>query len=285
MKVDFKNAWLNLLKASDAHKPELLTGIGISLMAIAVPLAVVATVKTEEKIREKKEEKAEIIRKESDHPEVPVNVDSIELPVKEVIKIAWKYYIPSLAATATGAFCSASSTKEGLKRTAEAIGMYQLSELAAANYRNKTREVIGEKKEEEISNRLVKDRMELVRDEDGHIASVYDTRDGSTLCFDYWSGRYFYSDIDYIRRQINVVNETMLKESLSMEGWATLNDVYNAIGLPETGSAEHLIWRVPRDGIITLRPSSILVDGDKPCWVLNFATPPQYSPPWEFNRL
>ena len=285
MKVDFKAAWESLLSTSDAHKPEILSGVGITLMIAAVPLAIVATVKAQEKIKEKKEALANDIREASENPEVPVDVDSIELPAKEVIKACWPYYIPSVIATTAGAFCSASSTKEGLGRTAEAIGMYKLSEMAAAKYREKTREVIGDKKEEEIQNRVVKDRMELVTDDHGRISSVYDTRDGTTLCFDYWSGRYFYSDIDYIRRQINNVNETMLRESMSMDGWVTLNDVYNAIGLPQTGTGEHMIWRVGKEGLIELKPTSMLVDDDRPCWVLNFRQPPVYAPPWEIDRL
>lgn len=284
MKVNFRQSWLNLLKLTEAHKPEVLTGFGISLMAVAVPLAVVATVKTCKKVEEKKEEIASDIRSQNNDADVPVDMDSIEVAPKEVFKIAWKYYIPSALALGAGAACAVMSTKEGLKRTTAMAAAYQLSETALSEYRNATKEVVGEKKENEIKQKIMRDRMELLTDEDGHIINVYDTRDGTTLCFDYWSGRYFYSDIDYIRSQVNMVNQTMLKESLAFDGYATLNDVYLAIGLPQAGSAEALVWRVDKEGLIELQPASILVD-DRPCWVLNFKTPPHYIPAWARDRM
>ena len=155
MKLNFKQSWLNLLKMANAHKPELLTGTGTALMILAVPLAVAATVETCKKVEERKREVAQEMQMNSDEPEVPVDVDSIELPVKEVVKIGWKYYIPSAIATVSGAVCNVESTKEGLKRTAAMIVANQMTEAAFNEYRAKTHEVVGDKKEEEIQNRLL----------------------------------------------------------------------------------------------------------------------------------
>ena len=285
MKLNFRKSWLNLMKLTEAHKPEVLTGFGVSLMAVAVPLAVVATVKTYKKIEEKKDEIAKDIQLQNNDADVPVDIESIEVPTKEVVKLGWKYYIPSVLALGTGVFCAVASTKEGLKRTAAMAAAYQLSETAFNEYRNAAKEVVGEKKEGEIQQKVMRDRMELLTDEDGHIVNVYDTRDGTTLCFDYWSGRYFYSDIDFIRSKINMVNQTMLKESMSLEGYATLNDIYLAIGLPQTGAGNSLVWRVDKEGLVELRPTSMLVDNDRPCWVLNFVTPPHYVPSWAMDRM
>lgn len=284
MKLNFRQSWLNLMKMTEAHKPEVLTGLGVSLMIAAVPLAIAATIQTYKKVEDAKEELAKDIQEKNDDHNVPVDKDSIELPVKEVVKIGWKYYIPTIVATGVGAACSIMSTKEGLKRTAAMAAAYQLSEAAFNEYRNAAKEVVGEKKEADITQKVMKDRMELLTDEDGHVVNIYDTRDGTTLCFDYWSGRYFYSDIDYIRRQITNINQTMLKESLAFDGYATLNDVYIALGLPQTGSGQSLAWRVDKEGLIELHPSSILVD-DRPCWVLNFTTPPHYVPSWAMDRM
>jgi len=284
MKVDFKRSWLNLFKLAEAHKPEVLTGFGISLMAAAVPLAVVATVKTCKKVEDKKDEIAKDIQAQNNDTIVPVDTDAIEIPPKEVVKLGWKYYIPSALALTGGAVCAVLSTKEGLKRTAAMAAAYQLSETALNEYRNATKEVVGDKKEKEIGQKIMRDRMELLTDDEGHIINVYDTRDGTTLCFDYWSGRYFYSDIDYIRSQINAVNQNMLKEAMAFDGYATLNDVYLALGLPQAGSAESLMWRLDKEGLIELSPTSLIVD-DRPCWVLNFRVPPHYVPSWARDRM
>ena len=248
MKVDFKQAWSSLLRTMDADKPQLLTGIGTSLLIVAVPLAVVATVQACKKVEEKKKEIEseiihEVVEKSQDY-DTPVNIEPVELKTKEVIKISWKYYIPAALAVGIGSFCTIASTKEGLKRTAAMAAAYQLTDSAFTEYRKATTDVVGEKKESEIEKKIMKDRMEMVRDEDGHIVSIYDTRDGTQLCFDYWSGRYFYSDVEYIKSQINRVNEAMLHDSMAFDGFASLNEIYRAIGLPETGAAEELIWRL-----------------------------------------
>ena len=287
MKVNFKQSWAQLVKLSEAHKPEMLTGCGVGLMLVSIPLAVIATVKTCKKVEEKKVEIAQELQSQSEDRDTPVDVNSITVPAKEVVKIGWKYYIPTLLSTVVGAACSVYSTKEGLKRTAAMAAAYHLSESALNEYKNATKEVVGDKKSEEIRQKIIKDRMELLTDDEGHIVNVYDTRDGTTLCFDYWSGRYFYSDIDFIRSQINLVNQMMLKEEQKVpgQGWASLNDIYRAIGLPDAGSADNMIWRVDKEGIIEISASSKLIDGDKQVWVLNFANPPRWAPPWLMDRM
>lgn len=285
MKINLKEAWTTVMSASNAHKPELLTGFGITLMLSAVPLAVVGTVEAVKRINERKKEVADDLRENSENPDILVDPESIGLPPVEVVKKTWVCYTPATIAAVLGAFCCIASTKEGLKRTAEAMGMYQLSEAAFAKYKEKVKEVIGDKKEDEVNTRVMKDRMELMTDDDGHIVNVYDTRDGSTLCFDYQCGRYFYSDIDYMKSQVNNLAAMALKDAQAdYKAFITLNDIYRAIGLPDTGVGESLVWRVSKEGLPALRPTSILVD-DRPCWVLNFERPPVYVPSWSLDRM
>ena len=285
MKVNFRQAWLNLLKAGEANKPQVLTGIGISLMVAAVPLAVVGTVQACRKIKDKKKDLAMELKVNSGDPDTVVDEDSIEISTKEIVKTSWKYYIPTILSLGTGAFCIIASTKEGLKRTAAMAAAYQLSESAYNEYRNATKEVVGDKKENEVQTKIMRDRMELMTDDEGHVINIYDTRDGAQLCFDYWSGRYFYSDVDYIRSQINRVNENMLRESMAFDGFATLNDVYTAIGLPRTGAAEDLVWRLKDEGLIELKSSTYMTVDDRPCWVLAFNKPPRHLPTWMMDRM
>ena len=285
MKLNIRRAWANLLQAADTNKPQLLAGIGTGMLIVAVPLAVVATVQTCKKIEEKKKEIAHQIQQESEDLDTPVDIENIELKPVEVIKIAWKHYIPSTAAMVLGTVCNISSTKEGLARTAKMALAYQLSEAASNELRQATKEVVGDKKASEIERKVMKNRMEQLTDEDGHIINVYDTRDGSQLCFDYWSGRYFYSDVEYIKSQVNRVNETMLKDSMAFDGFATLNDIYMAIGLPKSGAGEDLVWRLTKEGLIELKSNSYFdVDG-QPCWIMQFTKPPIHCPSWMMDRM
>lgn len=300
MKLDLKRTFRTLTKSVDAHKPELLTGMGVAMMLVAIPLTIVATVKASNKVEEKKEEIAKELLEKSEDKDTPVDVDSITLPAKEIVKATWKYYIPTVVIAGLGAFCSVSSVKEGLKRTAAMAAAYQLSESAFNEFRNATKEVVGDKKENEIQQKLMKDRMELMTDDEGHVVNIYDTRDGTQLCFDYWSGRYFYSDVEYIRSQINRVNECILQDAQSFQGFASLNDVYRAVGLPETGIGDSFYWTAgygnrklsnrpgqmsKETGIIRLKSSTYITVDDRPCWVMAFENPPEYAPPWMVDQM
>lgn len=286
MKFDLKKTCRNVMRSYDSHKPEVLTGVGVGLMLLAIPLSVVATIKANKKIEEKKNEIAQKIQAESEDLDTPVDKDSIEIPTKEIVKSTWMYYIPSVVAAGVGAFCNVSSTKEGLKRTATMAAAYQLSESAFNELRQATKEVVGEKKENDIEKQLIKERMDKVRDPNGQIQNVYDTRDGNQLCFDYWSGRYFYSDVEYIKSRINLLNENMVRESQAFDdAFITVNDLYRTIGLPEGGGFEDQVWRIRHEGLLELATSRYMSVDDQPCWVMAFTKPPRTIPSWMMDKM
>lgn len=254
-------------------------------MVVAVGTAVIGTIKTIKDIGKKKEEIAKEIQENSSDIDTPVDMNEVQVPAKEIVKIVAKNYIPTVASLGLSTYCSIASTKEGLKRTAAMAAAYQLSESAFTEFRKATSEVVGEKKESEIDHKIMKDRMERITDDEGHIINVYDTRDGSQLCYDYWCGRYFYSDVEYVRSQINRVNEMLLKESIAYDGYVSLNDVYRSIGLPETGVGDAYIWQIKNGGLIELKQSTYITVDDRPCWVMAFRNPPEYTPPWMQDRL
>ncbi len=291
MKVDIKESWNELVSIMNENKPQLLTGVGRALLIGAVPLTVAATIQASKKVKEKKEEVAEEIRINSENPDILVDVESVELSAMDVAKVVWPYYVPVGVAVIAGTVFEILSTKEGLKRTAAAIVACQLSETARQKYQSATKEVVGEKKSEEIREKVIRDKMNQVLDEDGHIVNIYDTKDGSTLCYDYECGRYFYSDIDYIRSQINQLNqeknEKARRNGVNGKGksgvYTTLNEVYQEIGLPNTAVGDSLMWEYEK-GLVELNPRSMIVDG-RPCWVLAFKYSPEWVEPWKIDQI
>lgn len=252
MPFSTKKIFSNVSKLCNDHKPEIETGIGIGLMLGGTVLAVKATIKVVRKIDEIKREKG---------------ID--EIPTKEVIKMVWKDYIPAVAATGLGSACVACSTKEGIKKSTLFATAYQATETAFDEYKEKVSEVVGKTKEKAIENMVIQDNMKPASS-----TNIIDTHDGTTLCYDYWSGRYFYSDIDTIKRQINRVNEQMLHDGF--DGEISLNDVYYALGLPPAGTGEEIGWRTDW-GIIEIDPDSMLTDDDRPVFLLKFRNPPKYG--------
>ena len=129
-------------------------------------------------------------------------------------------------------------------------------------------ETIGEKKEELIRDKIHKDRMEkdpVSKNE------IFITDKGDTLCYDYYTGRYFKSDIEKIKRAINELNRKML-----LENYVSLNDFYEEIGLARTSTGDRLGWNTDT-GLLDLNFSSQLSEEGKPCLVIDFKVMPKYD--------
>ena len=262
--MQLKAIFTDLGKAARKHSPEILTGIGIAGMLSTTVLAVRATPKALMLIEEKKREKKFAVIKDGGDP---------ELTRLEVIKVAWKPYIPAAVTGVASIACLVGASSVNARRNAALAAAYALSESTLADYKEKVVETIGEKKAQEVKDAIAKDKVEndpISRKE------VAITDKGETLCYDALSGRYFKSDIEYIRRAVNNLNERLLFDT-----HISLNEYYDEIGLEEIfPMGENLGWTVDPDsankGLIELDFSSQLAEGT-PCLVVGFRNAPRYD--------
>lgn len=240
------------LRTLKKHSPGILTGIGIvGLLATSV-MAVDATPKAMELIREKKEE---------------LGVE--KLTAAETVKATWKCYIPAAVTAATSVACIVGANSVNAKRQAALATACTLSETAMREYKDKVVETIGEKKEREVMDAIAKDKIEK---NPVSKSEVILTNKGDTLCFDPWSSRYFKSDAEKLRKAVNDLNYQLINE-----GCVTLNDFYYDIGLEETRPGETLGWNINRGGQVQFRFSSQVAEDGTPCLVLEFINPPSYD--------
>lgn len=240
------------LRTIKKHSPGILTGIGIvGLLATSV-MAVDATPKAMELIREKKEE---------------LGVE--KLTAAETVKATWKCYIPAAVTAATSVACIVGANSVNAKRQAALATACTLSETAMREYKDKVVETIGEKKEREVMDAIAKDKIEK---NPVSKSEVILTNKGDTLCFDPWSSRYFKSDAEKLRKAVNDLNYQLINE-----GCVTLNDFYYDIGLEETRPGETLGWNINRGGQVQFRFSSQVAEDGTPCLVLEFINPPSYD--------
>lgn len=236
------------------HSPEILTGIGIAGMITTTVLAVSATPKALKLIEEKKQE---------DHVDI--------LKPVEVVKVAWKPYIPAAITGVTSIVCLIGASSVHARRNAALATAYKLSETALSEYRDKVVETIGEKKEQIIREKIDKDRVDenpVSKNE------VIVTSNGHTLCMDAISKRYFESDIEQIKKAVNKINGVLLRDD-----YVSLNDLYDELGLDHIELGDTLGWNVSRVGrdLIDLRFSSHIADNGRPCIVANYYPAPQYG--------
>lgn len=251
-KLNLANLVSNTRQFANKHSPEILTGIGIAGMITTTVLAVRATPKALQLIEEKKNEDW---------------VD--ELSPLEVVKTAWKPYIPAAVTGVASVACLIGASSVNAKRNAALATAYKLSETALSEYREKVIETIGEKKEKTVRDKVAEER---VKKNPVSKSEVIVTNNGTTLCFDPISARYFKSSIDKIKRAENELNKQMLHD---ISGYVSLNDFYDELGLDHTSVGDDLGWNVDR--LIDISFSSQLNDNGEPSVVLDYLVAPKYD--------
>jgi len=134
-------------------------------------------------------------------------------------------------------------------------------------YKTKVIETIGEKKEQVVRDELAKDK---IKNNPVNDKEIIITGEGNLLCFDAFSGRYFKSDIETIKRVMNHLSRELLSNTM-----ISLNEMYADLGLGGTQMGDMLGWHVD-DGLIEAEFSSQLTETGVPCLVLGFVTEPRY---------
>lgn len=241
------------------HSPEIITGIGVTGMITTTVLAVRATPKALELIKEKQEEL------------YPLDA-SVKLTPVETIKAAWKPYIPAVALGVASISCIVGASAVNHKRNAALATAYAISERTLVKYRDKVIETIGEKKEKEVREKVAQDEVNNKKVSD---SQVIITSKGNTLCMDGVSRRYFRSDLDKINKVVNELNRRM-----TYENYISLDDFYSELGLESTSNSSYLGWNLD-DGLIALDIHTCLAENDEPCIVIDYKIAPRY----EFDKL
>lgn len=255
-KSNVKTFFRNVKMSASKHSPEILIGFGVAGFVTATVLAVKATPKAMQLLDEAKKEN-----------------DVDKLPPLEVVKVAWKPYIPAAVTGVVSIACVIGANSVNAKRNAALATAYQLSTAALNEYKDKVIETIGEKKEQSIREKISKDRIEKNPVSNN---TVYVTGDGDSLFLEPISKRYFKSDIERVRSVINTLNETMYNDPF---GNISLSDFYDDIGLERTDISNDIGWNI-ENGSIKVEFHPAMSDNGKPCLALYYTT----APNWGFDK-
>lgn len=241
----FKNAQTSINK----HSPEILTAIGIAGMIGSTIMAVRATPKAVKLIEERKAEE---------------RVD--ELHPVEVVKTAWKPYIPAVVTAAASTACLIKAVSVNTRRNAALLTAYNISSTALKEYQEKAKELVGERKDQTIHDHIAKDKLEK---DPVQNREVIITEKGTTLCYDSMFGRYFKSDRDAIQRAFTQINREIVSND-----YVSLNELFNLLGLEAISMGYDLGWNFDDGEIEPIFSSQIAADGT-PCLVLGYNVAPK----------
>lgn len=252
----------NVLAVIGQKSPELLTGIGLASLAGAAVYCVFA------------DEPRLVLDQERRDIEKQVGEDNIELTKWEAAKALAFAYWPAIAMFVVGAGCVIASDCIDDKRQAALSAAYNMSSLALNTFKDKAVEKLGFDKVKEIQEEAdieVSKRTPVPTSD----TMIYGSEAGKQLCFDSWSGRYFWSTLEEIRDTYNTLNEQLIQED-----FVSMNEVFLYLGLPTCDMGDDVGFYLASSGIIKPRYSSKLVEEGmyqgRACLVIGYEIEPRY---------
>lgn len=256
-----QNIWTN-------HGPVITTTAAVIGVGATVYSTTRSTIKACDLIQEAENERAwERIEWEhhgsADDPEVVV-----ELSGREIFDLTWRLYIPPALFAMSTIGCIIAVHRVGVAQAAAATAIYNLTDTAYNEFRNKVDEKYGENESDIIREDIVKEKVHAEPKPEPGTSFV--TGNGMVLCKDGVSGRYFYSSLESIRRSENEINRRLLSE-----GVISLSEFYNSINIPQTSISDEVGW--DQDRMLDLRCTTTLSEDDQPCIFLDYDVKPLNS--------
>ena len=186
----------------------ILTCVGSAGVVVTAVLSVKATPKAMLLLEEAKEEKGE------------------ELGKIEVVKIAGPAYIPAVITGASTIACIVGANILNKHQQSALMSAYALLDNSYKEYKAKVEELYGEDADAKVREEIAKDKYEKI-----------DTDEHKVLFYDEYSSKYFESTMEDVLRA-----EYILNRDLSYHGYATLNEFYDLLKLPNTDFGDILGW-------------------------------------------
>lgn len=226
----------------------ILTCVGSIGVVTTAVLAVKATPKAIRLLESAEEEKGE------------------ELTTLETVKIAGPAYIPAAITGVSTIACIFGANILSKCQQASLMSAYALIENSYKEYKNKLKVLYGDDADKEVTQEIVKDRYE---DYDVSVS------DGKQLFFDYFSMRYFESTMEKV-----LIGENNFNKNLTLNGYASLNELYDSLGIPRVDYGYELGWSHEAGGAfygyswIDFEHEKITLEGDLECCIISMSHEP-----------
>lgn len=174
---------------------------------------------------------------------------------KEEFQDTWKCYIPT-AISATGTIgCIIGSHYCSTKQREALASAYVLSQTTLQKYQEKVIERIGKNKARDLREEVDREIAETKAPAayfSNPLTDVIDTGHGKTLFYDIPGETYFYSDMNYMDKQVNDLNREVRTEM-----YFDWNELRYRWGLPFKKYGSELIFDVDRPLEVHYEPELI----------------------------
>lgn len=202
--------------------------------------------------------------------DILIRNEAREAPFRRKLDLTWKEFIPALSSAAVTGACIVGLHGILGKRVASIAAATTVVETQLNKLKTAVKDIATPQLREEIQNAAARPaarEMEppLVAD---------DLAEGSQLCFEAYSGRYFIASMEDVRGAVNDVNA-----QINSNFYASLNDLYDALGLERLRYGDDVGWNT--DSLIEPCFSADLTPDGRPYLVLDY----QKAPSHVYDRL
>ena len=239
------------------NSPTILTAVAVTDVVTTAYLTGKATVKAVELIREDEA--------------LGGTAGDLRQRAKARAQLTWKLYVPPVTTGLLTVTCIIGANRIGTRRAAAVAAAYTLSEKAFLEYRDKVVEKLGDKKEQSLRDELAQERVTRNPGDSSKLVII----DGkSVLCYEAFTGRYFISDMETLRKAQNDINH-----QVNNQYYASLTDFYELVGLTSTSMSDEVGWNA--DKLLDLKFSTTMSEDGRPCIVIDYAV----APVRDYSRL
>jgi hypothetical protein len=155
------------------------------------------------------------------------------LTPQEKAMLTWMVFAPAGISGAGTVAAAVGTHTIHTKRANAMAALYAITSNKLDDISEKAEELLGPKKTQQLQDAVAQKAIDRRPYEDTEVLML---DDGTELCYDEWSGRYFMSSIPKIEAAINDVNRQLLSDDCS------LNDFYGRVGLTSIQPGEDVGW-------------------------------------------
>jgi len=191
---------------------------------------------------------------------------------KALVQTYWTAFIPAAITGAATIALIVGSNRVSTRRNAALLTALSLTERAFDEYKYKVVEQLGKGKEQKVRASIAQDHVD---DNPASNAQVIITGNGDVLMYDDFTGRYFNSGVEKIRKVQNDLNARLM-----IEGCVSVNEFYEAVGLPRLRHGDDIGWNL--SNMLNVEFHGVISEDGQPCIAVEFLKQPtqQY---WKYS--
>lgn len=171
---------------------------------------------------------------------------------RRTARMAAPLYVPAAISGAITIGCIIGANRLSSRRAAALTAAYSLSDKAFHEYRDKVEEMFGEGKAKKVNEEIAQDHIRKNPPRETLVIGS-----GNVLCCEMYTGRYFESSMEALKRAQNEINA-----KINRHDHATLADFHDEVGLPFTDNSWEVGWR---EELMDLEFSAVLTEDERPC--------------------